>query len=260
MLRPHPEAIYKSTIDAVTSISRSPEGLGRLWRGIWSVVIGAGPAHAIYFGAYEQAKKVLVPVGSEAANSPFATGVSGAIATSLADGFMTPFDVIKQRMQVHNSPFKSVIKCGTTIFRTEGLSAFFVSYPTTLLLNIPFQMVQFPTYEFFRKKLLKSHGTYDPVSHIIAGGVAGGLASAVTTPIDVIKTTLQTRGLATLESDPLKRVNGMRDAIRFVYRERGLAGFGRGLGPRILTHMPATAICWTFYEYLKWFLSTKSNP
>ena len=65
----------------------------------------------------------------------------------------------------------------------------------------------------------------------------------------------QTRGLATGESDPLFRVRGMKGAAAFVLQERGLAGFARGLAPRILTHMPATAICWTFYEYLKRFLT-----
>jgi solute carrier family 25 iron transporter 28/37 len=258
VLRPHPEAIYKDSFDALKSAARSQEGLRRLWRGVWSVVIGAGPAHALYFGSYEQAKKLLVPANSDAASSPFAVGISGAIATSLADGFMTPFDVIKQRMQVHDSPFTSVYRCGLEIFRREGLSAFFISYPTTLFLNIPFQMVQFPTYEFLRK-LLHRDRDYDPVSHIVSGGLAGGLAAAVTTPIDVVKTTLQTRGLSTVEGDQLGKVGGMRDAVKFIHRERGWSGFTRGLGPRMLTHMPATAICWGFYEYLKSVLEIKSS-
>lgn len=251
VIRPHPDAIYKSTMDAVRRVYRSEEGLRRLWRGVWSVVIGAGPAHALYFGSYEQAKKMLVPTGTEAASNPLATGISGAIATSIADGFMTPFDVIKQRMQVHGSQHTSVLKCGMDLLKREGPSAFFVSYPTTLLLNIPFQMVQFPTYEFFRRELLGSEGTYDPMGHIVAGGLAGGLAAAVTTPIDVIKTTLQTRGIS---DEIIGRVGGMRGAVQFILKERGWAGFTRGLGPRVLTHVPATAICWTFYEYLKWTL------
>ena len=254
MLRPHPDAMYKDSFDAFKSAARSQDGLKRLWRGVWSVVIGAGPAHALYFGSYEQAKKILVPAGSDAASSPVSVGLSGAIATSLADGFMTPFDVIKQRMQVHDSPFKSVYRCGLEIFRREGLSAFFISYPTTLFLNIPFQMVQFPTYEFLRK-LLHRNRDYDPVSHIVSGGLAGGLAAALTTPIDVVKTALQTRGLSMTDAEG--KLGGMKDAVKLVYRERGWSGFARGLGPRMLTHMPATAICWGFYEYLKSALELK---
>lgn len=252
VLRPHPKAIYRGTIDALRKVVNSGEGIGRLWSGVLSVVVGAGPAHAIYFGVYEEAKKRLVLPG-QSGNSPIATGISGGLATAVADAVMTPFDVIKQRMQVHDSAHRSVISCAKHVFRNEGLQAFYVSYPTTLLLNVPFHMVQFPTYEFFRKRLLKSDGQYDPTSHIIAGACAGGLAAAVTTPIDVVKTTLQTRGIVDA-SDPLFKVRGMSDAIRAVYRERGLAGFSRGVTPRVLTHMPATAICWTIYEYIKWVL------
>lgn len=100
VLRPHPEAIYKGTIDAVRSIARSPEGIGRLWRGVWSVVIGAGPAHALHFGTYEKAKQLLVPEGADAAQSPAAVAASGALATSIADGFMTPFDGTEKIMFV----------------------------------------------------------------------------------------------------------------------------------------------------------------
>jgi len=89
-MRPHPEAIYKDTLDALRSIARSADGVKKLWRGVWSVVIGAGPAHALYFGSYEQAKLLLVPAGHDAGSSPLAVGASGAIATSLADAFMTP--------------------------------------------------------------------------------------------------------------------------------------------------------------------------
>lgn len=252
VLRPHPEAIYKDTMDALKRVSSSKAELAKLWRGIWSVVIGAGPAHAIYFATYEQAKKMLVPVREHAADHPLYTGISGAIATSLADGFMTPFDVIKQRMQVHGSTYQNVLQCGLDVLRREGISAFFISYPTTLLLNIPFHMVQFPTYEFFRGKLLKSNGQYDPLSHITAGAISGGLAAALTTPIDVIKTTLQTRGLNGEEQ--LSKIKGMKDAVNFVYKERGLSGFSRGMAPRVMTFMPATAICWGFYEYIKWIL------
>lgn len=40
--------------------------------------------------------------------------------------------VIKQRMQVEDSKFKTVRSCARTLMKTEGLSAFYVSYPTTL--------------------------------------------------------------------------------------------------------------------------------
>lgn len=39
----------------------------------------------------------------------------------------------------------------------------------------------------------------------------------------------------------------------------GPLGFFKGLGARVLYSMPATAICWSTYEFFKFILSRKSN-
>lgn len=35
------------------------QGLGSLWRGVNTVVMGSGPAHALFFATYEHAKQTL---------------------------------------------------------------------------------------------------------------------------------------------------------------------------------------------------------
>lgn len=49
-------AIYSSVGNAFSRIS-STEGLRALWRGVNSVILGAGPAHAVHFGVYEAVKE-----------------------------------------------------------------------------------------------------------------------------------------------------------------------------------------------------------
>lgn len=100
---------------------------------------------------------------------------------------MNPFDVIKQRMQLRNSQYASVSSAFKTVYRTEGLGAFYVSYPTTLMMTIPFTAVQFTAYEYL-KDVINPNGAYSPTTHIIAGGAAGAVAAAVSTPLDVMKT------------------------------------------------------------------------
>jgi len=168
---------------------------------------------------------------------------------------MNPFDVIKQRMQVHGSVYTNVMDCARKVYAAEGMRAFYISYPTTLTMTIPFQSLQFATYEYLRK-VLNPSGRYDPMTHITAGGIAGAFAAAATTPLDVAKTLLQTRGEAT--DVRIRNCNGLVEAFKIIYQRQGLAGFGKGLGPRVVSHMPSTAICWSVYEYGKWFLN-KSN-
>ena len=136
--------------------------------------------------------------------------------------------------------------CASTVFRNEGVSAFYVSYPTTLTMTVPFTAAQFTVYEHV-KKLMNPRGEYSPLSHIVAGGVAGGVAAGLTTPLDVAKTLLQTRGTST---DPeIRYCRGMLDALRIIWRRDGLRGFSRGLTPRVVTHMPSNALCWLSYEF-----------
>jgi solute carrier family 25 (mitochondrial iron transporter), member 28/37 len=149
-------------------------------------------------------------------------------------------------MQVHKSEFRSVITCARAVLRNEGMGAFYVSYPTTLAISIPFNAIQFTMYEQC-KRFMNPRGEYSPASHIVSGAVAGAVAAAVTTPLDVAKTILQTRGTSS-ESD-IRNVGGMIDAFRVIWRRDGLKGFGRGLTPRVLTIMPSTALCWLSYEF-----------
>lgn len=256
VLRPHQNAVYSGVMDAFRRISTG-EGLRSLYGGVQSVVLGAGPAHAVYFATYEQAKRMLLGPQRTANEHPERIGLAGALATAASDAFMTPFDVIKQRLQVHATPYRTFLSCVAGIYRAEGLGGFYVSYPTTLLLNVPFHMIQFPVYETCRSLLTtrrRSAGdgeeeVYNPLTHIISGSVSGGTAAFLTTPIDVVKTTLQTRNLL---EHPLR---GMADAASLIHREHGLKGFFRGAVPRMLTFVPATAACWSVYEYFKWFLA-----
>lgn len=65
-----PVAVYSGVGNAFTRIS-STEGMRALWRGVSSVVLGAGPAHAVHFGTLEAVKELAG--GNEAGNQWVAT-------------------------------------------------------------------------------------------------------------------------------------------------------------------------------------------
>lgn len=156
-------------------------------------------------------------------------------------------------MQIHGSQHSNIFACAKDLFKREGVAAFYLSYPTTLAMTVPFQAIQFTTYEAVSDYLNPNKG-YNPTSHVVAGGLAGAIAAAFTTPLDVTKTLLQTRGSST---DPeILKTSGMIKAARLIYTREGMKGFYRGLTPRVMSHMPSTALCWSAYEYFKWFLKT----
>jgi solute carrier family 25 iron transporter 28/37 len=151
-------------------------------------------------------------------------------------------------MQVHNSTFPNIAACARHVYRSEGLKAFYISYLTTLAITIPFNAIQYTVYEHMKRYMNpQNHYSKSPSTHIGAGGVAGAVAAAVTTPLDITKTILQTRGMA--KDADIKNCSGMMDAFRVIWRRDGMRGFGRGLTPRVLTIMPSSALCWMSYEF-----------
>lgn len=65
--------------------------------------MGAGPAHAVYFGVYEAVKVKLGGDNVDHTHLPLVSAAAGASATITSDALMNPFDVTKQRMQLNSS-------------------------------------------------------------------------------------------------------------------------------------------------------------
>ncbi|KAI8970073.1 mitochondrial carrier domain-containing protein [Mycotypha africana] len=259
----HPRHVHSSAIldgagSSVVNELKSFKSKSRhLWRGVNSVVIGAGPAHALHYATYEACKEAFG--GNTSGHHVLTNAAAGAIATLVHDSMMNPFDVVKQRMQMGGETtalYRNVRDCARQVFAKEGIVAFYISLPTTLTMSIPFQSIQFATYEFFRK-VINPNGHYDPTTHAMAGGLAGAIAASVTTPLDVVKTLLQTRGT---NNDPrIRNCSGLVEAGKIIKERYGYAGFFRGFKPRVLTNMPSAAISWSVYEYFKWFISRNNG-
>lgn len=161
-LQPEPSARYRNVMDALRQIVRT-EGVWRPIRGVNVLAVGAGPAHALYFACYEKIKFSLSDAIHPGANSHFANGMAGCMATVLHDAIMNPAEVVKQRMQMFNSPYRGVTHCMASILRREGPAAFYRSYTTQLTMNVPFQALHFITYEYLQE-LLNPHRHYNPSS------------------------------------------------------------------------------------------------
>jgi len=129
---------------------------------------------------------------------------------------------------------------------------------TTLVMNVPFTAVQFAVYESGKKALVASHviGSHDEeglLEQLLAGGAAGGAAAALTNPLDIAKTRLQTQGMwepapvdavgggpakATALRGPVSGATQVLPTLREIVAKEGVAALARGMGPRVLFHVP----------------------
>ncbi|KAM8772790.1 mitoferrin-2-like isoform 1-T1 [Acanthopagrus schlegelii] len=272
-LHPEPGARYRNVMDALRQIVRT-EGLWRPIRGVNVLAVGAGPAHALYFACYEKIKFSLSDAIHPGTNSHFANGVAGCMATVLHDAIMNPAEVVKQRMQMFNSPYRGVLDCMGSMLRQEGTAAFYRSYTTQLTMNVPFQALHFMTYEYLQE-LLNPHRQYNPSSHVVSGALAGALAAAATTPLDVCKTLLNTQeaqaihviqaeataaaGAVGAAAASSRHISGLGEAFRTVYRMGGMPAFFKGVQARVIYQMPSTAISWSVYEFFKYIITKRQH-
>ncbi|CAK9780296.1 unnamed protein product [Cutaneotrichosporon oleaginosum] len=87
-----------------------------------------------------------------------------------------------------------------------------------------------------------------PSLHSMVAGAGAGLVSSIATcPLDVVKTTLQAQSVARGD----KGYEGVTKTIIRIYRQSGLRGFYRGLGPTIGGYLPTWGIYFTVYDFIK---------
>lgn len=88
-IRPAGTQRYLNAVDGLVQLVRA-EGVRGSLRGIGAMIGGAGPAHAAYFGCYEQIKKAVEQTSIQSTHlSPV---VGGCFATLAHDSIMTPAD------------------------------------------------------------------------------------------------------------------------------------------------------------------------
>jgi len=179
---------------------------------------------------------------------------------------MVPADTVKQRLQL--GYYQGLSDAVRTMIRVEGVYGLYRSLPVTLCTNLPYGAVMVTTNEYLREYLMQANNQrLDVKTTLLAGCGAGMVAAAVTTPLDRLKTRLQTQGLSMVINcdkvaggDPCPNLattpkyNGLKDAFQSIVREEGMVGLFRGLFPRLMTHTPSVAISWTVYEAMKLWL------
>jgi len=91
IINPTSGGLYTGISNAVSTIYRL-EGLRTLWRGVSSVIVGAGPAHAVYFGTYETVKEFAGGNAADGKHHPFAAGAldPSALRNSMINTLQLP--------------------------------------------------------------------------------------------------------------------------------------------------------------------------
>jgi solute carrier family 25 (mitochondrial S-adenosylmethionine transporter), member 26 len=124
-------------------------------------------------------------------------------------------------------------------------------YGITLMREIPFAAIQFPLYEKAKLWIRDwQHSPATPMQAAACGSIAGGIAAAATTPLDVLKTRLM---LGT-DKRGVPYVNAM-DVLRRTVAEEGRGALFSGIQPRVMWISIGGFVFFGAYEGFKTILS-----
>lgn len=251
-----------------------------LYAGFGAVFLGTAPTHALMFGAYRESARELTPDSPHPyALSLLLTLTTASFGEAISLATYVPTEVVAKRMQVAavgpGRHYRHAFHALSSISRVEGARGLYAGAAATALRDIPYTAVQLALYEAGKALVLGGGGVPDPtgggggggggggakdiahgeggdggggdgVGFGVAGGLgalAGGIAAAVTNPLDVVKTRLQTQ-----PGGVERMYTGVFDCMRRVVREEGWGALGRGVGARVAWVAPSSAIVLAVFE------------
>ncbi|CAG8472743.1 14273_t:CDS:2 [Funneliformis mosseae] len=262
---------YQNMMHAYTTIVKQ-EGIMRgLYGGVVPAMLGSVPATTIYFGTYEFVKRNIIGLKTGVPDT-VAHLAAGSIGDFMASVVYVPSEVLKTRLQLqgrYNNPhfvsgynYKNTWHAAQMVYKLEGPGAFYHGYKATLLRDVPFSALQFAFYEKFKlwAKMYKNSNYLSLHWEIATGALAGGLAGALTTPLDVIKTLLQTQikkpsaikqpssTPSAAQKPPHYYYTGIWEGMLWNYRHQGIGGLFRGIGPRVAWTAMQSGLMFVIYE------------
>jgi len=241
------------TVDAIVKISQR-EGIHTLWSGLPPTLVVALPNTVIYFTLYEQFRSALMKrfpssVSNNGSPDAWVGGLAGGAARTWSITVVSPVELIRTKLQSQNVSYKELSEVLSAQVKKEGISSLWRGWVPTILRDVPFSVLYWYSYEGLKRVMNQQQPSL--VFSMAAGAVSGGMAGALTLPLDVVKTYRQ------IEIGPDKaafRSSGSTWGIlQNIYQQQGTRGLFTGLVPRLAKVMPACAIMISTYEYGKFY-------
>ncbi|XP_023247859.1 solute carrier family 25 member 40 isoform X2 [Copidosoma floridanum] len=213
--------------------------------------------------------------------SPYQQMIASCTGALITSFFVTPLDVVKIRLQAQqkamlsnkcflycnglmdhicscsngkgvmskadwlkaNGKFTGTLDAMIKISQKEGIRSLWSGLSPTLVLAVPATIVYFVSYEqlrlYFKNVGYKEQPFWIPV---VAGSTARIWAATLVSPLELIRTKMQSQKLSYAE---------ITQALRIVVQQSGVRGLWMGLSSTLLRDVPFSALYWFSYESIK---------
>lgn len=211
------------------------ESYSGLWRGLTPSLYRTVPGIGMYFCTLHWMKTSFI-------NDPsfYENMALGFAARAVVGTVMLPITVIKTRYESGCFNYKTVPQALKNIWKVEGTKGLFSGWTATIARDAPYSGIYYMFYSQQKNMFIQAYGrNLNAKEHFQCGLIAGLLACIVTQPMDVVKTQMQLNST---------RYKGTVHCTATILKESGLAGFTRGILPRLLRKSLISALSWTLFE------------
>uniref|UniRef100_A0A7E5A049 Mitochondrial glutamate carrier 1-like n=1 Tax=Panagrellus redivivus TaxID=6233 RepID=A0A7E5A049_PANRE len=226
--------------------------VGSLYSGSAVNILLITPEKAIKLVANDFFRAQLAQPGEKSLSS-FRGMIAGGLAGLLQITVTTPMELLKIQMQ-QSGGNESAWRLAKELYQKNGIAGLYRGLISTIGRDVPFSMIYFPLFaKFDSLGPRKSDGSGDAVFYhsFISGIAAGGIGSFCVTPLDCIKTRMQT-----IKSNPGDiQYKNVADAFLKILRYEGPRALFKGAACRMMVIAPLFGIAQTVYyvgvaEYL----------
>ena len=225
-------------------------GVRAFYRGLGANIVGVIPEKAIKLGVNDWLRDQFSPDRTQ--ETLWDQTASGALTGVIQTVATNPMEVIKLRMQMQAKEVAQGAKPQTTtqVVRKLGLRGVYQFASTSMLRDVTYNCFFFPTYIQTKRALTDERGNVSKASIVFSGLFGGVVAATLATPVDVVKTRVQTKGAS-------KIYKGVADCARKTFAEEGWRAFFKGGLMRAAVLGPLYAVALLAFEVQKKYLGAK---
>mmetsp|Transcript_21692 Transcript_21692/g.38771 ORF Transcript_21692/g.38771 Transcript_21692/m.38771 type:complete len:310 (-) Transcript_21692:793-1722(-) len=200
-----------------------------------------------------------VAAKAKVSNSVFTELYTSGISVSVANTATNPLDMVKVRMQMAGRNLTAgekrpgMVATGISVVKNEGVLALWSGLGPSLARGFFFGGARLGLYTPIKAAIVGDDRNPSFQMKVLSGSLSGGLAAAVTSPIELIKTRLQAAG-----RDP-SMPNTSMGVIRSVVASDGVPGLWRGAMPGLIRSAILTACQCATYDEVKRMVRTNTG-
>lgn len=253
-LQTAPEGRFRGPMDCVWQTFKK-EGPRGFYKGFTPPLIGWVLMDSVMLGSLHVYRRIVKENLYESESKlPLFGHVMAGLASGLTVSFVAaPIEQFKARLQVqydaNSKVYSGPVDVANKLYHISGIRGIYSGLCSTMIFRTNF-IFWWGSYELFNQWFEDNTQLSKPAMNFWSGGLSATVFWIFAYPADVVKQTIMTDS----PIRPQKKFPRWKDAVKYIYTERGLRGFTRGFGPSILRSFPANAAALAAFEAVMRFL------